>query len=186
MRIFSGLVNYILNQISLMSVYNKLLLSSKKMTPNDYQLKSGIYWMFWYLGIEPSSYDRIVKTITMRTEHPDESCVCNNHSTCISVDSQMLLRWGKCLRVLSASCMYSSNPTTFISHALSPILTCIHRRGLGTHGLWLDQTYSSISLDLALPLLSWDIVVKEGNFHQYNFIFFWKIYYYYRFIQQWE
>ncbi|RYR02480.1 hypothetical protein Ahy_B06g081267 isoform C [Arachis hypogaea] len=56
-------------------------------------------------------------------------------STCISVESQMLLRFGKCLLILSARCMYSSNSTTFISHALSPILTCMLRRGLGTHGL---------------------------------------------------
>lgn len=71
------------------------------------------------------------------------------------MDSQILLRWGKCLRIRSASFMYSSNSTTFISHALSPILTCILRRGLGTHGFWLDHTYSSISLDLAFALFSW-------------------------------
>lgn len=74
--------------------------------------------------------------------------------TCISVESQMLLRCGKCFLMRSARSIYFSNSTTFISHALSPILTCMLSIGLGIHGLWLDQTKSSIS-DLELFATSW-------------------------------
>lgn len=65
--------------------------------------------------------------------------------TCISVEIQMLSRCGKCFLMRSARRTYSSNSTTFISHALSPILTCMLSNGLGNHGLWLDHTKFSMS-----------------------------------------
>ena len=92
-----------------------------------------------------------------------------NWLTCISVESQMFLRLGNHLRMLPANSMYSSKPTTTISQALSPILTCMLRRGRGIYGLWSDHTRRSIS-DLVL-------VVPTCNCETF-WISFKKIYWY--------
>lgn len=77
---------------------------------------------------------------------------CGVKLACISVESQMFLRPGKRLRSPAASSMYLSKPDTTISQALSPILTCMLRRGLGIYGLWSDHT-SRLTSDSVFPVL---------------------------------